>query len=68
MNPAEAALLIAAVLVTAWYVDVRWHPWRKCPACGGTRKNKGSDSRTWGDCGRCGKTGQVRRWGARGER
>lgn len=63
-----AALLIAAGLFAWWLIDVRWHPWRKCPSCGGGRRNAGSTGDRWGDCGRCGTSGKVRRFGARGQR
>lgn len=62
-----AALLIAGALVAWWLIDVRLHPWRKCPSCGGDRKNAGSDGERWGDCRRCGTSGNVRRFGARGQ-
>ena len=64
MTPALAVLAVAAVVVAGWYVDVRWHPVRRCPSCGGSKKNWGSDTRRWGTCRRCGGRGDVRRFGA----
>ena len=64
MSPTLAVLLLAGAFGLWWLIDVRWHPWRKCPSCGGSRRNAGSRGSAWGDCGRCGKTGQVRRFGA----
>lgn len=57
-------LAIAVGLVVAWRADVAWHPWKPCPACGGGTKNRGSRPEAWGYCGRCGKSGKVRRFGA----
>lgn len=68
MSGAGAVLLIAAVIAAWWLVSVRRHPWRRCPACGGSGKNAGSTGALWGDCGRCGKSGKVRRLGARREK
>jgi DnaJ-class molecular chaperone len=66
------ALILLAALVTAggWYIDVRWHPWRPCPSCGGRTRNKGSRPAAYGkhNCRRCGGKGEVRRWGAPGEK
>jgi DnaJ-class molecular chaperone len=64
MEGAGIVLLIAAVIGTAWYVDLRRHPWRKCPSCGGRKTNAGSNRERWGTCRRCGGSGFVRRRGA----
>lgn len=60
-------LLIFIVAAGLWYVDVRRHPWRTCPRCGGERRLKGTVPRTHGDCKRCGSTGRVPRLGARNQ-
>jgi len=58
------AVLIALFLLGWWIRDVRRHPVRPCPSCGGSKRNAGSRSTAWGICGRCGGKGEVRRWGA----
>lgn len=58
------AILVVAGVGAAWYIDVRWHPWKPCPWCGGSRRNAGSREAAWGDCAKCGTTGKVRRFGA----
>jgi hypothetical protein len=55
-------VLAAVVLGGGWYVHVRLFPWRNCPRCGGKRRNYSGYAHR--DCGRCGSTGRVRRWGA----
>jgi hypothetical protein len=57
-------VLIAAAIVVVWWLDVQRHPIRRCPACNGTKKNSGSTAERWGNCGRCGGKGHVRRFGA----
>jgi len=57
-------VLAALVIGGGWYVHVRLFPWRTCPRCGGSKRNRGGHG-THRDCGRCGATGRVRRIGAR---
>lgn len=66
MKLALLVLLLVAVAVGAWYVDVRLRPWKPCPKCGGRKRTRGSRPRAWGEfrCRRCGGTGKVRRFGA----
>ena len=47
-----------------WRLDVRHHPYRPCPRCGGKRMNAGSSASRWGLCRKCGGRGAVRRYGA----
>ena len=62
MSAAGAVALIALVLAGACLVHVRLYPWKDCPACDGGRRIKSGIAHR--DCGRCGATGRVRRWGA----
>lgn len=56
------------VAVAARQVHVWIWPMKPCPRCGGSRKNK-SGGEAFRHCGRCNRTGEVRRLGApRGER
>jgi DnaJ-class molecular chaperone len=59
-------VLGAVVAGGAWYVDLRWHPWKPCRSCHGRTRNAGSRPAAWGDhhCRRCGGKGKVRRIGA----
>jgi hypothetical protein len=61
-------VLIAIVAIVAymyyWRFDVRRHPYRPCPRCGGKRRNPGSTARRIGMCRRCGGRGLVPRNGA----
>jgi DnaJ-class molecular chaperone len=59
-------IVLGAVAVGgAWLVHVRLYPWRDCPRCGGTKRNRSGYAHR--DCRRCGSTGRVRRFGAPGE-
>jgi DnaJ-class molecular chaperone len=58
----SVVLLVVAVVVVGWLVDVRRRPIRRCPSCNGTKKN--SSGSIWGPCRRCGGKGEVRRFGA----
>jgi hypothetical protein len=67
VSPALAVLALVALGGAGWYVHVRLYPLKPCPRCGGARKNKSWYAHQ--HCGRCGQTGEVRRFGApRGER
>jgi hypothetical protein len=55
-------LLGGVALVVAWQVRVRCFPWKDCPRCDGGKRI--ASGRVHRDCGRCGATGRVRRWGA----
>jgi hypothetical protein len=57
-------VLIAIVVVVIWWLNLQWHPYRRCPSCKGGRRNSGSTSLRWGRCGRCGGKGYIRRFGA----
>jgi len=58
-------VLIGAIAVIAWWVELQRHPIRTCPGCNGAKKNTGDRSSTrWGVCRRCGGKGYVRRFGA----
>jgi hypothetical protein len=57
-----AVLLLAAIIGGCCYAGVRLFPWKTCPACNGDRRIYGAGGHK--DCGRCGATGRVRRWGA----
>jgi DnaJ-class molecular chaperone len=57
-------VIIALVIAAGWWVDIRVHPFRRCPKCNGKRRNPGSGSSHWGYCSRCGGKGEVRRFGA----
>lgn len=64
MNGAAIVVIVAAVVIFLWSVDVRIHPIRRCPWCNGSKRNAGSSARYWGTCPRCGGKGEVRRFGA----
>ncbi len=51
---------VAGQAVACWL----W-PLTRCRACQGSRRNRGSNSRRWGRCRRCGGTGERVRIGAR---
>ena len=56
------AILVMVVLVAARQVHVHFYPMRPCPRCRGSRRNHSGEA--FRHCGRCNKTGEVRRWGA----
>jgi hypothetical protein len=59
-------LILVCLICAAWWVVSRWAwPWRPCPRCKGSGRNRGSDKRRHGDCKRCGGSHRVRRFGAR---
>jgi hypothetical protein len=64
VSGAEFVVVAVAVAIAVWWLDVQRHPIRRCPSCGGSRKNTSNSSR-WGVCGRCGGKGAVRRIGAK---
>lgn len=55
-------LIVVVVLVGARQVHVYFFPWRDCPRCGGSKRNRSGNA--FRRCGRCNSTGEVRRWGA----
>jgi DnaJ-class molecular chaperone len=65
MNGSEVVVIVGAVAVTAWWLNVQRHPIRRCPSCNGSKRNAGSNSDRWGNCRRCGGKGELRRFGAR---
>jgi hypothetical protein len=65
MSGAGVVVLVVIVVIVVWWIDVRWHPVRRCPSCKGSKRNTGSTATRWGTCGRCGGTGEVRRFGGR---
>lgn len=65
MSALWVVLVVLAVLGW-WMNDVRRHPWKTCPSCGGKGRIPGILPGTHADCGKCGTKGRVRRWGAGG--
>ena len=63
MSGTGILLLIAIIAVAIWWIELRIHPIRRCPSCGGTKRNSSNPER-WGKCRRCGGTGEIRRFGA----
>jgi len=63
MNGGGFLIIIAAVVIFVWWLDVHRRPIRQCPACNGSKRNSGGER--WGSCRRCGGSGEVRRFGAR---
>lgn len=59
-----AWLLLLAFAVAWWVVSVRWHPFRRCPRCRGTGRNRGSGRYWSGECRRCRNRGRLPRHGA----
>jgi len=41
-------VIIALVIAAGWWVDVRVHPFRRCPRCNGRRRNEGKHQRALG--------------------
>ncbi|MCW2932021.1 MAG: hypothetical protein JWM19_2983 [Actinomycetia bacterium] len=64
MNGTEVVVIVAAVAVAAWWIDVHRHPMRTCPSCKGSKKNTNSSGQRWRTCRRCSGKGEVRRLGA----
>lgn len=59
-------LVLAAVLAAAaWCVSLRLWPLKRCPRCRGTGLRPGPWGGEFGACGRCHRSGEVRRLGAR---
>lgn len=56
--------IVAFLLVVAWLVDLRLHPYAPCRACGKSGRNAGSRRGAFGRCGTCGGKGERRRFGA----
>jgi DnaJ-class molecular chaperone len=64
MNGAEVVVIVAAIAVAGWWIDVHRHPMRSCPSCKGSKKNTSSNGQRWRTCRRCAGKGAVRRFGA----
>jgi hypothetical protein len=60
-----AVIVIVAAVVAYCLIERRMHPVRRCPRCGGSKQNFGSNEIRWGTCRRCGGKGEVPRSGAR---
>jgi len=61
-----AAEVVAALLAGAGYATWAYlHPWRDCPRCKATGRNRLSTPRRRGKCRRCKGTREVRTLGAR---
>jgi hypothetical protein len=58
-------VIVAVVVIIAWWVDVQRRPIRRCPSCKGRKRNSSSPLR-WGTCRRCGGKGELPRRGAPG--
>lgn len=58
-------VLIVTAVVVAYAVWAYLHPWRPCPRCQGSGRNRGSTARRWGKCWRCKGSREVRTTGAR---
>jgi hypothetical protein len=57
---------LIAVITAIWWVASRWWwPYKPCPKCKGTGRNRGSSKKRHGDCKKCGGSHRVRRIGAR---
>ena len=54
-------ILIALCLGAYYLIERQLHPIRRCPRCGGSKRNFGSNSLRWGKCRRCGGKGEVPR-------
>lgn len=65
MHAVEILLAVVAGGVGAQLVRAHFFPFKNCPRCGGSKKDKGMGG--FRICGRCDKDGKVRRWGAPGE-
>jgi transposase-like protein len=61
---ARLALLLSAVAV-AYAVWAYTHPYRDCPRCKGTGRNRLSTSRRRGRCWRCKGTREIKTLGSR---
>lgn len=58
-------ILIGAVALLIWAGSWYAWPFTQCPRCKGTGLNRGSNSRRFGTCRRCGGTRRVQRFGSR---
>ena len=63
-GPGGLALAVAG-LAAAWLISRLFWPYRPCPRCKASGRNRGSNKRRHGDCKRCEGTRRVRRFGAR---
>jgi DnaJ-class molecular chaperone len=61
-----AGLILVALLAAGGYaVSLYLWPWRPCLKCNGTGRNKGSNSKRFGECRKCQGGGRKRRLGAK---
>lgn len=59
------AALAVLIFGVCWTVSLYAWPYRPCIKCSGRGRNRGSNSRRFGTCTRCGGSGQRRRIGTR---
>lgn len=64
MNGTGILVILVIIAVGAWWIDLRIHPIRRCPSCGGSKRNA-TNAKRWGPCRRCGGKGEIQRFGAR---
>jgi hypothetical protein len=57
--------LIGCGAAVCWVVRLYFWPFGPCRRCQGSRTNAGSNRKRWGNCGRCGGTGQRQRLGSK---
>lgn len=62
---ANAVELLVVITAAAVYAERQLRPWKRCPVCRGTGRNRWSTPEHWGYCARCGSSGKVLRFGAR---
>jgi DnaJ-class molecular chaperone len=58
-------VVVVIVIVAYWLIERHLHPTRRCPRCGGSKRNFGSNEIRWGTCRRCDGKGEVPRRGIR---
>jgi len=58
-------ILIVLIIIAGYVVSLYRWPFRPCPRCNGTSRNKGSNRKRFGQCRRCGGKGSMRRIGAK---
>src|SRR5215475_925184 len=68
-NLVASAAFYALLVAAAYVVSLMRHPHRRCRACGGTGRHRGTMF-TWGDrpCTTCGGGPRHRRWGVQAYR
>ena len=58
-------ILLGLGAIGAYAGSLYLWPYRPCMRCGGSGRNKGSNSKRFGECRRCGGSGRRRRIGAK---